>query len=147
MLGDQSTPIFQVSFWMYQTEYRCAKKIQKWIEGSTFLEQNDDDVVLRRKFISMCLILLLKKHFFGQSHSGNLAKTHPTHGAHQVTKSVWNHVCKFDIVMLPQPNFFSRKGKMFPLKLFNVNQEKNWTKTLVNGNQVFFTNLVLKFKN
>ena len=47
--------------------------------------------------------------------------------------------------MLVKLIFFSVRSKSFPLKLFNVKQLKNGTKTY--GNQLSFTYLLLKFKN
>ena len=44
-------------------------------------------------------------------------KTQSNYRTYQVTKSVSNHVCKFDVAMLPQPNvFFFCKVKLISAK-------------------------------
>ena len=99
MLSNRLRFIFQSFFWVHQIIYLSAK---------------------RRKFKPIYLILLLKTLLFRQNQSRSLVKTHPHPRTYQITKSVENHVYKYDAASCCHSQIFSRKVKMLPLNIFYV---------------------------
>ena len=64
----------------------------------------------------MSLILLFKNIFSAKTWQKHILN--PGHTS--MTKSVWNYVCKFDVVIVAKSNFFPVTSKSSQLKLFNV---------------------------